>query len=120
MSLPFDLVADRQLHTDTLLSRYPEFAHVPFAGKQTGPEDAAEVRQEAAALMRLMLSSSTSFTGLVDVPGIVARSARAWLAPKSARLWFLPRIVHLLDVERLAAGISAPSPAAGARRLAAI
>ena len=118
LSLPFDLVADRRLHTDTLLTHYPEFAHVPFAGRHQGREDAAAVRREAAALMRLTLSSSSA---LVDLPGIAARSARAWLAPTSARVWFLPRIVHLLDVEAIAAGrISAPSPAAAARRLAAV
>jgi asparagine synthase (glutamine-hydrolysing) len=118
MSLPFDLVADRQLHDDTLLERYPQCASIPFAGKNQGQEDAAAVRHDAAALMRLMLKSSSA---LVDVTGIVARSARAWLLPKSARVWFLPRIVHLLDVERLADGpISAPSPAADARPLAAV
>jgi hypothetical protein len=118
MSLPFDLVADRQLHTDLLLERYPQWAHIPFAGKDQGQEDTAAVRHDAAALMRLMLKSSS---GLVDATGIVARSARAWLAPKSARVWFLPRIVHLLDVERLARGqISAPSPAADARSLASV
>src|SRR5262249_35000887 len=110
MSLPFQLVRDRQFHTDTLLTRYPQCAGIPFAGKEQGPEDTAAVRNDAAALMRLILKSSSH---LVDVTGIVARSARAWLAPSSARVWFLPRIVHLLDVERLAGGqINAPSPAA--------
>ena len=118
MSLPFDLVADRQLHTDTLSARYPQFPPIAFAGKHQGREDAAAVRHEAAALMRLMLSSASAF---VDLRGLVARSARAWLAPTSARVWFLPRIVHLLDVEGIAGGrISAASPAAGARRLAAV
>jgi asparagine synthase (glutamine-hydrolysing) len=118
MSLPFDLVADRRLHTETLLARYPEFAHLPFAGKRQGPDDAAAVRRDAAGLVRLIVSASS---GLVDAGGIVARSARAWFSPQSARVWFLPRVVHLLDVERLAEGrFSAPSRAAGARRLAVV
>jgi asparagine synthase (glutamine-hydrolysing) len=97
LSLPFALVADKTLHTETLHRRYPALAHLPFDGKQKGIDDAREVRRSAAALLELALRSRSA---VVDTLAIAARAARALASGASAHVWFLPRMVQLLDVER--------------------
>jgi asparagine synthase (glutamine-hydrolysing) len=97
LSLPFELVADRTLHTETLHRRYPAWAHLPFDGKRKGRDDARGVRRSAAALLGLVLRSRSA---TIDTRAIAARAARTLASGVSAHVWFLPRMVQLLDVER--------------------
>ncbi|MGH9141588.1 MAG: asparagine synthase-related protein [Vicinamibacterales bacterium] len=96
-SLPFEAVADRTLHTETLRRRYPAFAHLPFDAKQQGPGDRRGVRRSAAALLALALRSASV---TIDTRALAARAVRALASGASRHLWFLPRMVQLLDVER--------------------
>jgi hypothetical protein len=97
LSLPFAVVADRTLHTETLHRRYPAWAHLPFDGKRKGQEDTRGVRRSAAALLALALRSRSA---MIDTAAIAARAARTLVSGVSAHVWFLPRMVQLLDVER--------------------
>jgi asparagine synthase (glutamine-hydrolysing) len=97
LSLPFSVVADRRLHTETLQRRYPAFAHLPFDRKQKGREDRGGGRRSAAALLALAVRSGSA---IVDTRAIAARALRALATGASGHLWFLPRMVQLLDVER--------------------
>src|SRR5262249_61275450 len=51
LSLPFDMVRDRRLHTDLLARHYAGFNDVPLDAKRQGDESASQVRRDAAALM---------------------------------------------------------------------
>ena len=81
LSLPFAVVADRTLHTETLHRRYPAWAHLPFDGKRKGREDTRGVRRSAAALLALALRSRSA---LIDTAAIAARAARTLVSGVSA------------------------------------
>jgi hypothetical protein len=97
LSLPFALVADRTLHTETLHRRYPTLAHLPFDRKRPGRDDGWQVRRDAAALLAVAL---TTRSAIVDTRGVAARAARAMATGASRHLWFVPRIMHAVELER--------------------
>ena len=97
LSLPFALVQDRTLHTETLHRRYPALAHLPFDQKRKGADDRRGVRRSAASLLAFALRTRST---TVDTRAIAARALRATVSGASSHLWFLPRMVQLLDVER--------------------
>jgi hypothetical protein len=94
LSLPFDLVSDRRLHSELMERRYPRFAAIPFGGKERSAPRSMAARRQAAQLLGLTFESST----LVDIRAVRLRAARALASGDSDALWFVPRIVHLLDV----------------------
>jgi len=106
LAAPFDVVRDRRLHTDAIERRYPQFARIPFAGKEPGRDVAARVRRDAAALAARIAAHRGS---LLRRGAALARAARAVATGRSAHLWFLPRLVHLMDVEERALGIRPPA-----------
>jgi hypothetical protein len=95
LSLPFALVEDRALHTETLHRRYPTLAHLPFDRKRKGLEDRRGVRRTATALLAFALKSRSA---TVDTKALAARAVRTMATGTSAHIWFLSRMVHLLDV----------------------
>jgi hypothetical protein len=97
LSLPFELVADRRLHTDLLERHYPALADVPLDSKRIGRESPLQVRRDAVALMSRMARDRSEF---VAPASVTARAGRAVASGRSAHLWFLPKVLHLLDVER--------------------
>ena len=100
LSLPYDLVADRRLHAAVLHKRYPEFAHLPFAGTLQGKDDRRLVQRDAIDLARLaVVERSPSLRARM----VVMRALRAFRSGRSAELSLLPRIVHLLDVAQCGA-----------------
>ena len=107
LSVPFEIVRDRRLHTDALHRRYPRFASIPFAGREPGRDVPARVRRDAAALAARLAAHRGS---LVRRGAALARTARAFATGRRAHLWFLPRLAHLMDVEERAAGIIPPAP----------
>jgi AcrB/AcrD/AcrF family len=109
LSLPFELVADRTFHTETLRVRYPQAAHIPFDSKRGGADDRAAVRRDAAAFLRLVGASQSA---LLNRAAVAARTARAIATGVSAHLWFIPRLAHLIAVEHPPAAAS-PFPTAG-------
>jgi hypothetical protein len=98
LSLPFELVQDRRLHTDLLVRHYPEFRDVPLDRKRPGDDSAPQVRRDAVALMSRLRHANSEIIATVPV---AARAARAVASGRSVHLWFLARIVHLLDVEHV-------------------
>ena len=107
LSVPFEIVRDRRLHTDALQRRYGARAQIPFAGKEPGRDVPARVRREAGALAARLAAHRGS---IVDRAATLARTARALATGRSAPLWFLPRVAHLIDVEERALGIIPPAP----------
>lgn len=100
LSLPFELVKDRRLHTDLLARHYPQLSDVPLDRKRQGADSALQVRRDAVALMSRLGRRRSEFVAAMPV---AARAARAIASGRGAHLWFLPKIVHLLDVEEAAA-----------------
>jgi hypothetical protein len=98
---PFEAVADRRLHTETLHRRYPQYARIPFDGTRRGTDDRRAVRRDAADLLKRV---SESRSGLIHRPSVAARILKALASGASRHLWFLPRVLHLLEVERRARG----------------
>lgn len=101
LSLPFELVRDRRLHTDVLARHYPQFGDVPLDSKRQGSARARQVRRDAVALLSHLARARS---GLIAAGSVAARAARAVVTGRSTHLWFLPKIVHLLDVEQTATG----------------
>jgi hypothetical protein len=97
LSLPYTLVADRTLHTQTMHRRYPTLAHLPFEAKRKGADDRRGNRRSAAALLAFALQARSA---AVDTRAVAIRAARAISSGSSAHIWFLSRMVQLLDVER--------------------
>jgi hypothetical protein len=113
LALPFEAVADRRLHTDTLHRHYPQYARIPFDGVRRGTDDRRAVRRDATDLLKRV---SESRSGLVHRPGVAARILKALASGASRHLWFLPRVLHLLEVERRARGeVSVAATAATTR-----
>jgi hypothetical protein len=112
LSLPFDVVADRRLHIETLYRHYPQHARIPIDSQRRGRDDRRAVRRDAAALLKKVSESRSS---LVHRPAVAARVLKAIASGASRHLWFLPRLLHLLEVERRARGeVSAAAPGASA------
>jgi hypothetical protein len=97
LSLPFEVVRDRRLHTDLLERYYARFSDVPLDAKRQGNESPSQVRRDAAALMARVARARSEMVAAAPVAG---RAARAVLSGRSAHLWFLSKVVHLLDVEQ--------------------
>jgi asparagine synthase (glutamine-hydrolysing) len=114
MAVPFDLVRDRRLHTETLQRRYSRLAHIPFDSKQPGADVPALVRRDALGLMARL----ARYRGrLIDRRAAGARTSRALATGRSAHLWFLPTLLQLMDVEEhAAAGLSRSAPRSPAGR----
>ena len=100
LTLPFDVVADRRLHTDLLARHYPQFRDLPLDGKRQGKDSPSQVRRDAFALISRLRRANSA---IVAAPSVALRAARAAASGRSAHLWFLPKIVHLLDVEDVCA-----------------
>jgi len=98
LSLPFELVQDRRLHTDVLMRHYPQFRHVPLDSKRQGNDSASQVRRDAVALLARLRRARSEVIATLPV---AARAARAVASARSGHLWFLAKIVHLLDVEQV-------------------
>ena len=110
LALPFDAVADRRLHTDTLHRQYPQHARIPFDSPRRETDDRRAVRRDATDLLKRV---SESRSGIVHRPAVAARILKAIASGARRHLWFLPRVLHLLEVERRARGeVSATAPAA--------
>jgi asparagine synthase (glutamine-hydrolysing) len=101
LALPFDAVADRRLHTDTLHRHYPQHARIPFDSPRRESDDRRAVRRDATDLLKRV---SESRSGLVHRTAVAARLLKAIASGASRHLWFLPRVLHLLEVERRARG----------------
>ena len=101
LAMPFDAVADRRLHTDTLHRHYPQHARIPFDSPRRETDDRRAVRRDATDLLKRVSESRSS---LVHRPGVAARILKAIASGASRHLWFLPRVLHLLEVERRARG----------------
>ena len=113
LALPFDAVADRRLHTDTLHRHYPQHTRIPFDSPRCGTDDRRAVRRDATDLLKKV---SESRSGLVHRPAVAARILKAIASGASRHLWFLPRLLHLLEVERRARGkVSAAGSSAATR-----
>jgi hypothetical protein len=98
LSLPFELVQDRRLHTDLLTRHYPQFRDVPLDSKRQGNDSASQVRRDAMALLARLRRARSDVIATLPVS---ARAARAVASARSGHLWFLAKIVHLLDVEQV-------------------
>jgi hypothetical protein len=110
LAMPFDAVADRRLHTETLHRHYPQHARIPLDSPRRETDDRRAVRRDATDLLKRVRESRS---GLVHRPGVAARILKALASGASRHLWFLPRVLHLLEVERRARGeVSASAPAA--------
>lgn len=98
LSLPFELVQDRRLHSDLLTRHYPQFRDVPLDTKRQGYGSAPQVRRDALALLARVRHARSE---VIATTAVAARAARAVVSARSGHLWFLPKIVHLLDVEQV-------------------
>jgi hypothetical protein len=101
LSLPYELVHDRRLHTDVLARHYPQVGDVPLDTKRQGNASARQVRRDAVALLSQLTRARS---GLIAAGSVAARAARAVVTGRTEHLWFLAKIVHLLDVEQTATG----------------
>ena len=108
-SIPGTLLADDQayhrFHTDVILKAYPEFAHVPFAGKKVETVPARLFSWTAAAQMARQAVQPASGT-LLRTSFIWPRIARALIDVRYAPMTFplLPLYVYLRQLEYCASG----------------
>lgn len=77
IGLPWELLADKNLHTETIYREFPEVANIPFAakGKQQRLGAAREYRRRARDFFGYLIKQPNS--ELLNIPYLAARTARS-------------------------------------------